>query len=186
MVERLDYGRRLRQPTAQRRLKEERGSRGERRGSGFSRDRDRLDFESNLFDGIICSEVLEHVEKDEDAIKEFHRTLKENGKLFLSVPANPKLWDKSDEWAGHKRRYTKEQLINLLKLNGFKIINIHYWGFPLTRFYHRQIYLKTLDKKRLKNIKIKKYSKYLANIFRIDNLFNKSSLGIGLIVVAQK
>ena len=145
-----------------------------------------LNFKNNTFDGIICSEVLEHIEDDGTAIKEFHRTLNENGKLFLSVPANPKLWDKSDEWAGHKRRYTKERLMELLKMNGFKIIDIHYWGFPLTRFYHRQIYLKTLKNEKLKNIKIKKHSKYLANIFKVDNLFNKLPWGIGLIVVAQK
>ena len=145
-----------------------------------------LNFKNNTFDGIICSEVLELIEDDGTAIKEFHRTLNENGKLFLSVPANPKLWDKSDEWAGHKRRYTKERLMELLKMNGFKIIDIHYWGFPLTRFYHRQIYLKTLKNEKLKNIKIKKHSKYLANIFKVDNLFNKLPWGIGLIVVAQK
>jgi 2-polyprenyl-3-methyl-5-hydroxy-6-metoxy-1,4-benzoquinol methylase len=145
-----------------------------------------LDFKNNTFDGIVCSEVLEHIEEEEEAIKEFYRTLKEDGKLFISVPANPKLWDKSDEWAGHKRRYTKNQLKKLLEANGFKIIKIHYWGFPLTRLYHRKIYLKTLNNQKLKKTKLKKYSKYLSNIFKIDNLFNNLPLGIGLIVVAQK
>jgi 2-polyprenyl-3-methyl-5-hydroxy-6-metoxy-1,4-benzoquinol methylase len=139
------------------------------------------------FEGIICSEVLEHIEDDDKAVKEIHRVLKKDGKLFISVPANPKLWDKSDRWASHHRRYTKECMMSLLENNGFKIKKGYYWGFPITRLYHKNIFLRKLNKPETKNNnKIRKYSKILSNIFKIDNLFNWTNKGIGLIIVAEK
>ena len=145
-----------------------------------------LPFDDNSFEGAFCGEILEHIEDDSRAIKELNRVLKKDGIVILSVPANPKLWDKSDEWASHHRRYTKENLKKLLEDNGFKVEKIHYWGFPLTRTYHRKLYLKSLNNTHLKNSKIKKYSKGLSNIFKIDNLFNWTNKGIGLIAVAKK
>jgi 2-polyprenyl-3-methyl-5-hydroxy-6-metoxy-1,4-benzoquinol methylase len=95
---------------------------------------------------VISSEVLEHVENDRKAVKELWRVLKKRGVCAVSVPANPDLWDKSDEWAGHKRRYTKEGLISLFEGNGFKIEEVFFWGFPLVRIYNR--FFSELYKKR--------------------------------------
>lgn len=45
-----------------------------------------LPFRSNVFDSIICSEVLEHVPNPELAVKEIHRVLKHKGMAFFSTP----------------------------------------------------------------------------------------------------
>ncbi len=145
-----------------------------------------LPFEPDSFDGIFCGEILEHIENDNKAASELNRVLKKDGVVILSVPANPKLWDKSDEWASHHRRYTKKSLKILLENNGFKVEKIHYWGFPLTRFYHRKLFLKTLNNENIKKSKIKRYSRPLSNIFKVDNLFNWTDKGIGLIAIARK
>ena len=52
-------------------------------GSAYS-----LPFESDSFDLIVCSEVLEHLHEYNDAIKEIHRVLKPGGKFYASVPAS--------------------------------------------------------------------------------------------------
>ena len=44
--------------------------------------------ESNYFDLIICTEVLEHTLNPFNAVKELHRILKPKGKLFVSTPFN--------------------------------------------------------------------------------------------------
>ena len=53
------------------------------KGSAYS-----LPFLDNTFDLIVCSEVLEHLYKYNDAVLEINRVLKPGGKFFASVPAS--------------------------------------------------------------------------------------------------
>lgn len=48
---------------------------------------DRLPFADNGFDIICAFDVLEHIENDEDTLKELKRILKSGGKFFITVPA---------------------------------------------------------------------------------------------------
>lgn len=54
-----------------------------------------LPFHDGSFDGVVCSEVLEHVEDDAAVVREIARVLKPDGVAALTVPcANyPALWD---------------------------------------------------------------------------------------------
>ena len=45
-----------------------------------------LPFDDNTFDAIVCSEVLEHLDRYEDVLLEIRRVLKPDGRLCLSVP----------------------------------------------------------------------------------------------------
>jgi len=45
-----------------------------------------MPFGDEYFDIIICSHVLEHIQKDQDAIKEMHRVLNEKGFVIIQVP----------------------------------------------------------------------------------------------------
>jgi predicted SAM-dependent methyltransferase len=45
-----------------------------------------IDYPDQSFDVIYCSHVLEHVQDDRKAIREFYRTLKSNGWAILLVP----------------------------------------------------------------------------------------------------
>jgi len=56
-------------------------------GSAYS-----LPFESDSFDLIICSEVLEHLHEYNDAIKEIHRVLKPGGKLYILEFSQPDIF----------------------------------------------------------------------------------------------
>ena len=55
----------------------------------------RLPFRDGSFDGLVCSEVLEHVLDDASVVREIARVLKPGGVAALTVPcANyPALWD---------------------------------------------------------------------------------------------
>ncbi len=154
-----------------------------------------IPYADETFDGVISSEVLEHVDNDSKAVKELWRVLKKRGICAVSVPANPDLWDKSDEWAGHKRRYTKEGLISLFEGNGFKIEEIFFWGFPLVRLYNRLFFLNYIKRGGMqegdsslvtKSSLNRVLSVVLSFIFRFDNLFNRLPFGIGIVLVASK
>ncbi len=44
------------------------------------------------FDAIWCSNVLEHVASPHQLLRNFHKTLKENGLIFIRVPTIPSNW----------------------------------------------------------------------------------------------
>lgn len=89
------------------------------------------------FDCLFSFDVLEHIEDDSAALKSWASWLKPQGTLLLSVPARMKLWTAGDEWAGHYRRYERDQLFDLLYASGFEIESFECYGFPLTNITER-------------------------------------------------
>jgi ubiquinone/menaquinone biosynthesis C-methylase UbiE len=45
-----------------------------------------MPIESELFDAVICTQVLEHLEWPRESVKEMFRVLKPGGRLFMTVP----------------------------------------------------------------------------------------------------
>ena len=77
---------------------------------------------SEAFEIIGAFDVLEHIEEDEIVLKEINKSLKQNGLLFLTIPQHSWLWSNSDDYACHVRRYSKREIHDKLKNNGFRII----------------------------------------------------------------
>ncbi len=73
-----------------------------------------LPFLDSEFDGIITTDVLEHVPDDRKSLSELVRVLKPGGTLLLTVPAHPFMWTGHDVVLGHARRYTIESFRALL------------------------------------------------------------------------
>lgn len=80
---------------------------------------------------VMAFEVLEHIEDDYEAMKQWASWLAPGGTLLMSVPAHPRLWSAADEWAGHYRRYRKEDLIKVVTAAGLEVEHIECFGFPL-------------------------------------------------------
>jgi SAM-dependent methyltransferase len=81
------------------------------------------------FDLITLLDVLEHVEDDSRALMRVRDLLGQDGELILTVPAFAFLWSEHDDLAGHKRRYTKGKLSELLLGCGFRISKLSYYNF---------------------------------------------------------
>lgn len=156
-----------------------------------------IPYPDRSFDGLVSGEVLEHVMDDTKAILEFYRVLRPGGVCVISVPASPSLWDCTDDWAGHQRRYTREGLVNLFEKKGFVVEDVRFWGFPFVRMYHRWVYLPLVRKKTSGGASIDAIrppdasrhqwmAKMLSLFFRFDSLFAWAPFGIGLILKARK
>lgn len=95
----------------------------------------RLDFpKENLrnkkYDIVILTEVIEHIENDNLALKEILKLLKSNGLLILSTPSIDAplnrlgLTKEFDNRVGHLRRYSLLNLKKLLRTSSFRIEEI--------------------------------------------------------------
>jgi len=80
-------------------------------------------------DTIVCSNVLEHVEDDGAVLENFYQLLPAGGRIIVLVPALKILYNVLDQELGHFRRYGKEELIQKLTLNGFKIRYLKFFNF---------------------------------------------------------
>lgn len=106
----------------------------------------KLPFADKVFDKIICTEVLEHIENDRQAISELYRVLKPHGTAVITVPNKnyPFLWDPinwvlerffhthipshvlwfAGIWAYHVRLYGEDELLEKVKKQGFKVSSV--------------------------------------------------------------
>ncbi|HET7419905.1 MAG TPA: class I SAM-dependent methyltransferase [Candidatus Dormibacteraeota bacterium] len=73
------------------------------------------------FDVVGVFDVLEHIDDDVAALRALGRVLRAGGTLFLTVPADPKLWSYFDLASHHKRRYVEDELRSKLVEAGFSV-----------------------------------------------------------------
>ena len=76
-----------------------------------------IPFESQRFDLVICTQVLEHAEYPEKLLNEINRVLKNTGEIFITIPF---VWNEH-EIPYDFRRLTRYGLDRLLISSGFKI-----------------------------------------------------------------
>lgn len=88
------------------------------------------------FDLLMAFEVLEHIENDHGALKEWVRWLRPGGTVILSMPANMDMWSQRDAWAGHYRRYGREDMVKLAEAAGLVVEKLECYGFPLSNLTH--------------------------------------------------
>jgi SAM-dependent methyltransferase len=76
----------------------------------------------------LCTffDVLEHVEREHDMLREVHRVLAPGGWALLSVPAYPFLWSEHDVSLRHFRRYVRGTLVDALQRNRFVLVRATY------------------------------------------------------------
>lgn len=74
------------------------------------------------FDAIGAFDVLEHIEEDEQVLKQMHAALKLGGIMLLTVPQHAWLWSPVDDYACHVRRYSAIELHARVQNSGFEIL----------------------------------------------------------------
>lgn len=86
-----------------------------------------LVMESNTYDSIILSDVLEHIRKPEALLNEIFRVLNKDGILLMNVPFFYWLHEHPFDYY----RYTKYALQSMCEDTGFEIIELKpYGGIP--------------------------------------------------------
>lgn len=150
----------------------------------------------NEFDTICMFDVLEHIEEDYKALSNAHLMLKKSGYIVLTVPAHDWLWNRDDSIVGHKRRYTKKELVSKLETSGFDIKISRYFFISivpllfLRRLLNRDRKSDVKDEEYASDISLNPFiSKILLFVTRLENRLNAYSpnlFGGSLLIIASK
>lgn len=88
-------------------------------------------FEPGTFGAVGLFDVIEHLADPAALLADVRAVLRPSGVLCLTAPAYSLLWSAEDELAGHHRRYTLGQLVNVLREASFEIRYRTYLFAPL-------------------------------------------------------
>lgn len=140
---------------------------------------------------IFMLDVIEHIENDINVLKSAYDLLEAGGTLMITVPAYRWLWSRHDEIHMHKRRYTRNQIYELLKLAGFQVKFLSYFNFFL---FFPAVIKRVLIKKKEENIEpvepVSNFmNKILLNVFLAEKFFLsffRFPFGLSILAVAQK
>ena len=80
-----------------------------------------IGFEDARYNMIALLDVVEHIDEDEASLQALGTRLAPDGRILLTVPAAPWLWSDHDVLHHHKRRYTHEGLLEVIRAAGLKV-----------------------------------------------------------------
>jgi len=134
------------------------------------------------FDTVLCVNVLEHVERDEQALGNMYRALKHGGRVVLLVPRGQWLYGTLDEVLGHCRRYSAAELHEKCLRAGFAIERT----FTLNRVGVLAWFLngKILRRRRFGKVQLKIFDMLMWLWRSVDAVLPWP--GVSLVVVARK
>ena len=76
------------------------------------------------YDVIGAFDVLEHIEEDEDVLRQMYQAVRPGGGILITVPQHPALWSAADDYAFHKRRYTRTEMVSKVQAAGFELVQV--------------------------------------------------------------
>jgi SAM-dependent methyltransferase len=88
-------------------------------------------------DMLFLLDVLEHMENDSQFLQEITSHMKQGAMLLMTVPSDMSLWSPHDEFHGHFRRYSMNELLFKFKRLPVSIRLLSYYNtmlYPIIRF----------------------------------------------------
>ena len=83
-----------------------------------------MPIEDDIFDAVLCTQVLEHLEWPRESVKEIHRVLKMDGTLYMTVP----MAQNEHQIPYDFFRYTSYGLESICRHAGFRNVKITPFG----------------------------------------------------------
>ena len=79
------------------------------------------------FHVVTCLDVLEHLDDDVGGLRAIGALLAPGGQLVATVPAYDWLWSGEDVISAHRRRYTRDRLLDAARAAGFEVLFSSYF-----------------------------------------------------------
>ncbi len=87
--------------------------------------------DSDTWDLVLATDVIEHVDDDRRAVHEVFRVLKPGGYALFTVPMLESLWGLQDDISLHKRRYRRSEFLGLFESTDFEVLDSFHFNFIL-------------------------------------------------------
>ena len=133
------------------------------------------------FDRIVCSNVLEHIEDDVSAMRNFARLLRPGGRALVLVPAHRWLFSDLDRNLSHFRRYRRRDLAELARSSGLDLERSRYFN-PLGAF-GWWLNGRVLRRATLPAAQLRAYGRFAVGISRWLDALNPLPLGVSVLGV---
>ena len=87
--------------------------------------------EDQTFRTIFLWDVAEHIEDDGAVFETISSLLLPGGYLLIAVPSNPREWRWEDDFYGHYRRYTREDMTEKIHKVGLEPVVLWDFTYPV-------------------------------------------------------
>ena len=151
-----------------------------------------LPYASSSFDLVTGLDVVEHLDDDLAGLKEMWRVLRPAGHAVVFVPAFMFLWGVQDDISHHRRRYTLDQLKQVMSKAGFEVTRASYVNISffmpilIGRFIMRALRIRPESEN---NITIGFLNGVLGKLFGAESLalrYLNFPFGVSIICVARR
>jgi SAM-dependent methyltransferase len=136
-------------------------------------------------DFVYTLNVLEHIDDDVGALRDIGRTLRDDGRLLVYVPAFPVLFTRMDQRVGHLRRYRRHDLRAKVDAAGFDVLRNDYvdsLGFLATLVYR----MTGSRSGAIDRGALRAYDRYVFPMSRRLDLALRHVIGKNLLLIARK
>ncbi len=149
-----------------------------------------LDFPARFhqrFASIVCSNVIEHIERDDVAISNLVGALAPGGHLLIVVPAFQSLMNDLDRLAGHLRRYRTRDLRGLFEATGVTPVQVDYFNpiGGLGWWVNRILPYKSLNDDAV-NAQIRAFDRYAVPLSRMIDPLTRRFFGQSVVAIGRK
>jgi SAM-dependent methyltransferase len=139
----------------------------------------------------VCSEVIEHVAEPARVIGYLRQVLRPRGILLLTTPHRQDLWTVMDDYAGHVRRFSTGELLDLLA--DFQVLELSTEGFPFQR-----LVMTTYSRMAERGSRQHEFAAYgdspayrayravMPLLLKVDHVFRRWRRGTTLVAVARR
>jgi GT2 family glycosyltransferase/SAM-dependent methyltransferase len=135
------------------------------------------------FDLVVCSEVIEHVPDDENAV----RVLAQMAGRYLLITTLGGRMRSHEKDIGHQRNYDPDQLERMIESNGLKVIRSYRWGWPFFSPLYRDLLNTMADRTRdLTTGSFGPGRKLMSHLIWLAFLFNCYRRGDQLVILAER
>jgi len=97
---------------------------------------------TGTYNTVLLLDILEHIPDDAKALQKLASLVSADGNAVIVVPSNPRFWGWDDDFYGHVRRYTADEITKKLGDAGLEVVVIWDFTFPvfwLMRWIHTNI-----------------------------------------------